>query len=102
MAYRERNDLASVISEIHTKFADLTPEEAAHRVLTSMGFTPSDRPDFSYQKETSSALNFVNVEPDSIYMKVYAKNCTFADSGSVGPPLPNVKELIDFIEFEIG
>ena len=45
MAYRERNDLASVISEIHTKFAD---------------------------------------------------------SGSIGPPLPNVKELIDFIEFEIG
>jgi len=100
--YQERNDLTSVISEIYTKFTDLRPEDTAHRVLVSMGFSPSDRLDFSYQKETSSTLSFVNVEPDRVYIKVYAKNASFADSGSIGPPFPNVKDLIDFIESEIG
>ncbi len=102
MAHREKNDIASVVSEIYTNFTDLTPEATVHKVLVAMGFTTSDRPDFSYQMETSSVLNFVNVDPDRVYIKVYAKNSSFADSGSIGPPLPNVRELIEFIESEIG
>jgi len=102
MENREKNDIASVVSEIYTKFTDLTPEAAAHKVLVAMSFTPSDRPDFSYQMETSTALNFVNMDPDIVYIKVYAKNSSFADSGSISPPLPNVRELIRFIESEIG
>jgi len=100
MTYRERNNIASVISEIYTKLTDMTPREAVHRVLTSMGFTPSDRPDFNYQKETISTLYFVNVDPDRAYISLCEKQfiCRFWLYRS---PLPKRKR-INFIESEIG
>ena len=50
------SDLTSVIDEIYTKFSSLTPEEAIHKVLLDMGFTPSSRSDFDYQKDTDGAV----------------------------------------------
>ena len=99
---RKKADLASVIDEIYTKFSTLTPEEAIHKVLLDMGFTSSSRSDFDYQKETDGAVNFVRVDPDSVYLKLYGKHSVFTDSGYIGPPLPSIRELVEFIESEIG
>ena len=75
-----------------------TPEEVVNNVLLFMGF--SDGSNGSYHLDNELAYNYVSVGKDSVYLKMRAKNAAFNDSGTIGPPLPNAQELIDFICYE--
>ena len=75
-----------------------TPEEELHNVFLYMGF--SDGSNGSYHLDNELAYNYASVGKDSVYLKMRAKNAAFNDSGTIGPPLPNAQELIDFICYE--
>jgi hypothetical protein len=88
-----------------------TKQEVIHNVLITMGF---DGPPFDineiyepgtyhvrrYNNENSHALNCVTVFPNYVHLKMYSKNAAFADSGTIGPPLPNARDLISFVYSE--
>ena len=77
---------------------EATPEEEVHNVFLYMGF--SDGSNGSYHLDNELAYNYASVGKDSVYLNMRAKNAAFNDSGTIGPPLPNAQELIDFICYE--
>lgn len=75
-----------------------TPEQKkVYNVLLALGFSYEPDAWFDYRLESSRALNFIKVYPDYVYLKTYSKELAFADSGTIGPPLPTTRKLIEFI-----
>ena len=91
----------SVKTKPTDKFYGLTPEEVVHNVLLERGFAPpTEASRFDYVFEANIAYHGVEVLSDRVYLKMYAKLNGHTDSGMIGPPLPNAKELKAFLSYE--
>ena len=87
-------------------------EEMIHRVLLAMGFVHTSVEDasdgrygwpydgrFDYYQESNCADNYVQLCPDHLYVKIYAKNIAHTDSDIIPLPIACAQELADQVRY---
>lgn len=75
--------------------------DGVYKVLISMGYKLiHENALFNYHKEFPGRADcYIRLDSDSLYLKVYSKKFAFADSDTIGPPLPNADDLRAFLRF---